>query len=392
MTTEQKVNLPSFKSVDLRMVYPAFESDLTDLIIKLEPLRKLRVEGTTPEQTFFQIKAIFHILESIGSARIEGNRTTVIEYIDQKLEKKAHNPDSFKEIENMEIALNFIDDNIGSVPINRAFVSELHRRTVAELSIEGSKAPGAYRDCVVGVQGSALVPPPPALVASLMDELLQFISREDAPKFDLIKIALAHHRFEWIHPFDNGNGRVGRLLTYATMVKFGFAVNLAQIINPTAIFCYDRDKYNMALARADQGDDEGLLEWVKYMLSGLQRELDKTDKLADYNYLKKEILLPTIDFSLDKNILNDVEAEILRLAIKKRGITNADIRVILPTKHRSDISHLIRSLLDKNYLVRIGPGKRKYAISFQNNRLVRGVINALDRAGFLPANAGGAIS
>ncbi|MHB8093340.1 MAG: Fic family protein [Candidatus Aminicenantales bacterium] len=392
MLSEQKEILPRFKSIDLRMVYPAFESDLTDLIVKLEYLRRLRAEGTTPGQTFFQIKAIFHILESIGSARIEGNRTTVIEYIDQKMEKKAHHTESFKEIENMEIALKFIDENIASVPIDRAFVSELHRRTVAELSEEGSRAPGSYREFAVGVRGSELVPPPTALVASLMDELFRFISAANAPKYDLIKIALSHHRFEWIHPFDNGNGRTGRLLTYAMMVKFGFNVNLARIVNPAAIFCYDRDKYNMALARADQGDDEGLLEWAKYMLAGLQRELDKTDKLTDYEYLKKEILLPAIDFSLDKNILNEVESKILRLAIEKKGITNTDIRTILSIRHRSDISHLIRDLLDKNYLVPIGPGKRKYVISFQENRLVRGVISALGKAGFLPTNVAGVIS
>ncbi len=386
MSSEIKSNSRSFKSIELRMVNPDFRSELTDLIIELDHLRKLRLVGTTPKQTFFQIKTIFHVLESIGSARIEGNRTTVIEYIDQKLEKKASNPDAFKEIENMEIALQFIDDNIASSSINRAFVSELHKRAVEGLAEEGSKTPGVYRNCTVGVQGSELVPPPPGLVGSLMDELFQFISKQDAPKYDLLRIALTHHRFVWIHPFDNGNGRTGRLLTYALLVKSGFNVNLARILNPTAIFCCDRDTYNKALARADQGDDEGLLEWAQYMLSGLQRELSKTDKLADYIYLKKEILLPTIEFSLEKNILNNIEAKILELAIEKMEITNADIKIIFPTKHPSDISHLIKGLRVKNYLVPTRTGKRKYTINFQDNKLVRGVISALDRAGFLPEN------
>lgn len=384
MTNLPREDSPPFKSIDLRIVEPEFQSGLTDLILSLEYLRTLRVKGTTPKQTFFQIKSIFHILESVGSARIEGNRTTVIEYIDQKLEKKTGHPDSFREIENMEIALQFIDDNIMSVPIDRAFVSELHKKVVMGLIEEGSETPGLYRQCPVGIQGSPLVPPPPALVAAYMDELFQFISRRDAPKYDLLKIALAHHRFVWIHPFDNGNGRTVRMLTYAMMVKLGFNINLARILNPTAIFCCDREEYAKALARADRGDDEGLLEWAIYMLSGLQRELSKTDRLTDYDYLKKEILLPTIGFSLDKNILNEIEAKTLILAIEKTEIANVDINKLFPARHKSDISHLIRRLLDKNYLVPTESNKRKYTISFKNNKLVRGVIEALDKAGFLP--------
>ena len=47
-----------------------------------------------------------------------------------------------------------------------------------------------------------------------MEELVAFINRRDPPKYDLMKVAIAHHRFGWIHPFSNGNGRVVRLLTY----------------------------------------------------------------------------------------------------------------------------------------------------------------------------------
>lgn len=71
-----------------------------------------------------------------------------------------------------------------------------------------------------------------------MLELLDFVNKEDSPKYDLLKIAIAHHRFVWIHPFENGNGRVVRLFTYALLLKFIFK-SRDRIVNPTAVFCSD---------------------------------------------------------------------------------------------------------------------------------------------------------
>ena len=81
-----------FKHYDLQLVEPSFGSELTDLIIELDHLRKKRLGGTTHPIVFFQLKHIFHTLESIGSARIEGNRTTIAEFIETKLENNP-NPD-----------------------------------------------------------------------------------------------------------------------------------------------------------------------------------------------------------------------------------------------------------------------------------------------------------
>ena len=77
-----------FKHFDLKLVEPSFESKVTDLIIELDYLRKKFLGGSTPPYIFFQIKHIFHMLESIGSARIEGNRTTILEYIETKINER----------------------------------------------------------------------------------------------------------------------------------------------------------------------------------------------------------------------------------------------------------------------------------------------------------------
>lgn len=91
-------------------------------------------------------------------------------------------------------------------------------------------------------------------------------------------MALAHHRFGWVHPFCNGNGRVVRLLTYALMIKYGFNVKAGgRVLNPTAVFCNDREKYCEMLAHADAGSPAHLERWCVYVLQGVLAELQKVD-------------------------------------------------------------------------------------------------------------------
>lgn len=377
-----------FKHFDLRLVHPLFDSDLTTLIMDLDHLRKKILGGTTPLHIFFQIKNIFHIIESIGSARIEGNHTTLVEYIDSKIAPSSSTEtEPIIEIRNMESALDFIDKNIEHTSINRIFLSELHEQVVRGLTAEGSKNPGEYRQKEVKIAGARHFPPDYMQVNSYMEELFDFINHDDPSQFDLLKTAIAHHRFAWIHPFDNGNGRTVRLLTYAMLVKQGFKVHTGRIINPTAVFCSDRDKYYKNLARADIGDDEGILNWCEYVLAGLKTEVDKVDRLTDYDYLLEKILKPTITFSLERKHITDIEAKILNVAIeKKEGFKNADLNKVFPKRIPSDISRLIRSLKENRMLSALPNSKRKYTINFDNNYLLRGVLFALDNEGFLPVH------
>lgn len=69
--------MPKFTHFDLALPNPSFDSPLVDVLTELEYLRRLELGGTTPAPVFFQLKSIFHMLESLGSARIEGNHTTL---------------------------------------------------------------------------------------------------------------------------------------------------------------------------------------------------------------------------------------------------------------------------------------------------------------------------
>ncbi|HBL74521.1 MAG: cell filamentation protein Fic [Bacteroidetes bacterium GWF2_42_66] len=379
-----------FVHYDLKLIEPSFGSSLTDLVIELDHLRKKSLGGSTHPKVFFQLKHIFHTLESIGSARIEGNNTTIAEYIETKLIETKNVPSGIKEIQNIEKAMAFIEENVRDYPINRVFVSEMHKMIVDGLPSppngEGDHTPGVYRKVNLKIQKSNHQPPEWLKVEDYMAELLDFIDREDSPKYDLIKAAIAHHRFVWIHPFGNGNGRTVRLFTYAMLVKTGFNINVGRIINPTAVFCSNRNDYYANLSEADKGTEAGLLTWIEYVLKGLKEEIEKIDKLTDYNYLRKEILLPTISYSLERKYITDVEAKILKRVIDKQVVQAGDMKEFFVGKVDAEVSRQIRKLIDKKMLIPEKEGARKYVIRFDNNYLLRGIIKALGEKGFLPVH------
>lgn len=378
-----------FIHCDLKIIEPSFGSHLTDLIIELDYLRRKKLSGSTHPKVFFQLKQIFHTLESIGSARIEGNNTTLAEYIETKLDGNEQNLSSaIREIKNIETAISFIEENIKEFPINKMFISELHKLIVCELESppngEGDSTPGFYRNVNPRITKSEHLPPEYLKVEDYMNELFEFIEKNYGAKFDLIKIAIAHHRFVWIHPFGNGNGRTVRLLSYAMLLKAGFNVDVGRIINPTAVFCSNRREYYNFLAKADKGTNSGILAWIEYVLSGLSKEIEKVDKLTDYLFLQKEILLPALRKALERKYITDVEAKILKKVIEKQVMQASDLKDIFKGKAESEISRQIRKLIEKKMLIPENKGKRKYIIRFDNNYLLRAIIKMLDEKGFLP--------
>lgn len=377
------------KEYKLKLVEPKFGSNLTRLILELDHLRKKRLGGSTHPQVFFQLKHIFHTLESIGSARIEGNNTTIAEYIETKLEEdELPKRQGIIEIRNIEKAMAFIEENVEDYNISRMFVSEMHKRIVDGLTPppegEGDHTPGYYRNTNVKIAKSDHVPPDWSRIDEFMDELFDFIGKNDEPQYDLLKVAIAHHRFVWTHPFGNGNGRTVRIFTYAMLVKLGFNVNVGRILNPTAVFCSNRDDYYKYLSEADNGSEEGLLSWCEYVLGGLRDEIEKIDNLLDYEYLKREILVPTISYSVERAFITELEAKVLKRVVEKQKIQASDLKEIFKGKVSAEISRQIRKLIDKKMLIPIKEGKRTYVLRFDNNYLLRGVISSLGEKGFLP--------
>lgn len=380
--------MPVFSHHDLTLLNPAFDSPLVDVLTELEHLRRLQLRGSTPAQVFFQLKHIFHMLESLGSARIEGNHTTLADYVESKLEGTRQAPsDQLREMENIEAAMAYIEESIQPGDgLTEHFIRELHALTVKELEREGDDTPGAYRQKQVKISQSEHLPPEFIQVPHYMQELVAFINENHPPKYDLIKVALAHHRFGWIHPFGNGNGRVVRLLTYALLIKYGFNVKTGgRVLNPTAVFCNDRDQYYAMLAHADTGAREGLEAWCIYVLQGILDELRKVDRLTDFGYLSDRILLPAIAYAKERELITAMEESVLLISAKSGVAKAADLAAAMPGMSAAQRTYQIKKLVERKMLQPIKEGARQYTIGFSNNYLMRGVVRALSNEGFIPA-------
>ena len=378
--------MAQFTHFELGLLNPSFDSPLVDVLTELELLRHLRLETDVHPILFTQLKAVFHMLESLGSARIEGNHTTLADYAESKVEGTQSSTDQLKEINNIEAAMAFIDEHLKSGDdISEYFIRELHSLVVAGLQEEGDRTPGAYRQHNVSIAQPVHLPPDHIQVPAYMEELTIFINRADKPKYDLMKIALAHHRFGWIHPFGNGNSRTVRLLTYALLIKYGFNVQAGgRVLNPTAVFCNDRERYYAMLSSADKGTAQGLEEWCLYVLSGISVELKKVDQLTKHVFLSAKILYPAIDFSSERGLINSLESKVLKRAVELGTIKAGDLRTILPNLKPAQVTYQIGKLLDRGLLQPMEEGARSYTAKFSNSYLIRGVIKSLGEQGFIP--------
>ena len=368
---------------------PSWGSNLANVILDLEKLRTKRLTGDVPAHIFFQLKEIFHILETLGSARIEGNNTTLAEYVEQLIENENKTNEYNDEIKNLDIAIAFIEENVDEESIlNRAFISEVHKVLTKGLTPppngEGAKYPGELRKHDVSIKSSGHMPPNSIVLPSYFEMFLEFINADFKEQYQLLMVAVAHHRFEYIHPFDNGNGRMGRLLNYAFLIKLGFKVKTGRIINPSSVFYTDRDRYYDMLSNADSLTDKDILQWCEYFLLGLKNEIEKIDSLLNQDYVKNNILLPALKLARQSEHVTAQEFDILEYLINKSDMAMKSQELesmgITSSKQKSAV---IKKLKDKGIMISTEENGRVYTLKFTNNYLLRNVIKILEKNGFI---------
>jgi len=367
---------------------PSWGSDLANIILDLEKLRTKQLGGDVPPYIFFQLKELFQILETIGSARIEGNNTTLSEYVEKIIEEASEDEQS-KEIHNLENTIRYIEESLQkNAPIDRTFISDLHKILTQELSPppqgEGSRYPGELRKNEVAIKNSGHTPPSPMVLPEYFEKFIAFINEAHKEQYQLLMVAIAHHRFEYIHPFDNGNGRMGRLLNYALLIKLGFQVKNGRILNPSSVFYADRDRYYDMLSLADSLNSSDLLAWSEYFLSGMKNELEKIDSLLRFEYVRDELLLPMLHIAKERQYITELEHKILvylvntkDMAIKSSQLERFGI------KSSRQKSYTITKLKEKKMLLPTKEGGRIYTISFGNSYLLRTIMEVLDQKGFV---------
>jgi Fic family protein len=362
-----------------------FGHPLVTLVVELEKLRETTLNGTTPANMFFLIKRLFHLLESVGSARIEGNNTTIAQYI---IENEKNQPTAEAEevvqISNIDSLLTNIDEMGGQIEISDFFIRQLHSYIVKGLVREGSKNPGAYRTINVQIAKSQHIPPDYTEVNTHMEQLVTFINNNDAPQYDLIKIAVVHHAFAWIHPFDNGNGRVVRALTYALMLKYGFRIDkVGRVMNPVAVFCANRNKYYDMLQKADDLSNDGLITWCTYVLEAVKSEYNKTLKLTDYTFVFEQLMKPAVKELNTLGIINNSnDLQIIEMAIAKDYFKKADI-IDFCTNDKA-ATRKLSELKEKKLIIPLKDKSKLYKFNLSNSLFLRLVATSLAKEGFLP--------
>lgn len=210
--------------------------------------------------------------EAVLSSRIEGTRTSLSDLLADEAGQPPHAPpDDVHEVRNYVVALDYGIERLKALPLSLRLVRELHQRLMQ--GVRGERAtPGEFRRSQnwIGPYGSTpanapYVPPPPAEMHDALAAWETFLhSRGELP--DLVQCALMHEHFEAIHPFLDGNGRVGRLLITLFLIERG---RLSQPLLYLSEFIErNRDDYYRGLMRVrTHGDWNG---WLHYFLAGVE--------------------------------------------------------------------------------------------------------------------------
>lgn len=372
--------------MEIKIPTPTFDSQIIELIMQLEVLRADRVYLDVNPILFHQINKVFHSIESLQSARIEGNRTTLTDYFQAKLDFTHEKNQNIDEIKNIENAIKYIDELFEedkNLQISHRIIKELHSITTLGLYNEGSRSPGAYRKSNVKIQNSKHTPPELTKVQDYMNEFVNWINLDSKAQVIPLKIAIAHHRFTWIHPFDNGNGRMSRLITYFLLRQFGY--KMTHLMNLSAIFCIDRQKYFDMLEKADSENDQDILSWCEYVLSGLSIEIKKMKKLLNKDYFISNIMEPIFDAVKDRGLISEFEYKILRksLHIYENVIMLKDIKPLFKDKNERQLNFIINQMLERKLLIRTLPKSRKYILQLNNNILMYELIRILEKENFI---------
>ncbi len=207
--------------------------------------------------------------EATQSSRIEGTQTSIDDALLEKEDLPLDKRDDWEEIQNYIKAMEWAVLALDKLPFSARLIRETHKVLLQGVRGE-KKQPGAFRTSQNWIGGATIhdavfVPPVHTTVPKLMSDIEKFLHNEEIHFPELLKIGLAHYQFETIHPFLDGNGRVGRLLIPLYLVSKGILQK--PILYLSDFFEKNRKLYydNLTLVR----EKNDLNQWFKFFLVGI---------------------------------------------------------------------------------------------------------------------------
>jgi Fic family protein len=283
-----------------------------------------------------------HIVkEATQSSRIEGTRTKMDEAV---LEAKDISPelkDDWQEVQNYIEAMHYAIKKMKTLPLSSRLIREAHK--ILLKGVRGKhKLPGEFRSSQNWIGGATIndavfVPPHHSLVPDCISDLEKFLNNDNIQVPHLIRIAIAHYQFEAIHPFLDGNGRIGRLLITL------YLINQKILNKPTLYFSDFIEKnrqhyYNNLMAVSLESKIE---QWLKFFIVGIietaRTAIETFARIvALRDKLEKEVIV-----SLGKRLPN--AKSLLTYLYSKPVVTVADVM------HSLDITKQTANVLIKNF-------------------------------------------
>jgi len=298
--------------------------------------------------------------EAVLSSQIEGTQASLTDLLQLELWDEGGPPD-VREVVNYVEAMNHGLERLADVPLSLRLVREIHERLMAGVR-GGNREPGEFRKMQnwVGAPGSTpstatYVPPPPALMLDSLGALEKFWHERELPA--LVRAGLAHAQFETIHPFRDGNGRVGRLLITFMLCSEGVLrrplLYLSHYLKRNRAVYYD----SLQAVR----DDGRWEEWLTFFLRGVEEVANEATATAraivalrdaDWAQVRSEGLAAT-------NLMR-----LLDLLFRQPIVSAAYVRDRLEVRYQT-ANELIERLVSKNILVETTGQKRNRRFAYR---------------------------